>query len=57
MDKLRAMGFFCRTVEAKTFAAAAQSLDIVPSALSKAIAALEQDVGFRLLNRSTQGCH
>ncbi|MEJ7667169.1 MAG: LysR family transcriptional regulator [Casimicrobiaceae bacterium] len=54
MDKLRALGFFCRTVEAKTFAAAAQTLDMVPSALSKAIAALEQDVGFRLLNRSTR---
>ena len=54
MDKLRAMRFFCRTVEARTFAAAAQSLDVVPSALSKAIAALEQAVGFKLLNRSTR---
>ena len=54
MDKLRAMQFFCRAVEAKTYAAAAESLDIVPSALSKAIAALERNVGFRLLNRSTR---
>lgn len=55
MDKLRAMTFFCRTVEAKTFAAAAQSLEIVPSALSKVISALEKDLGFSLLSRSTRG--
>jgi LysR family transcriptional regulator, regulator for bpeEF and oprC len=54
MDKLRAMKFFCRTVEAKSFAAAAQSLGVVPSALSKVIAALEQELGFSLLSRSTR---
>lgn len=54
MDKLRAMNFFCRTVEAKSFAAAAQSLDVVPSALSKAISALEKELGFSLLSRSTR---
>lgn len=54
MDKLRAMRFFCRVVEAKSYGAAAQSLDVVPSALSKVIAALEADLGFRLLNRSTR---
>lgn len=54
MDKLRAMHFFCRVVEAKSYAAAAQSLDIVPSALSKVIVALESELGFRLLNRSTR---
>ena len=42
MDKLRAMTFFCRAVEAKSFAAAAQMLDVVPSALSKTISALEK---------------
>jgi len=31
IDKLRAITFFCRTVEAKSFAAAARSLDVVPS--------------------------
>lgn len=55
MDKLRAMKTFCRVVEAKSFAGAAQSLDVVPSAISKVVAALEQDLGFRLLNRSTRG--
>ena len=54
MDKLRAITFFCRTVEAKSFAAAAQSLTVAPSALSKLIAALEQDVNFTLFNRSTR---
>src|SRR6516162_5472709 len=55
MDKLRAMTFFCRAVESKSLAAAAQALDVVPSALSKAISALERDLGFALLNRSTRG--
>lgn len=54
MDKLRAMKFFCRTVEAKSFAAAAQSLEVVPSALSKLVTALEGELGFRLMTRSTR---
>src|SRR5207248_653217 len=54
MDKLRAMRFFCRVAESGTFAAAAVALDVVPSALSKTIAALEHDIGFRLMNRSTR---
>ena len=54
MDKLRAMTFFCRTVEARSFAAAARALDVVPSALSKTISALEKELGFSLLNRSTR---
>src|SRR3954469_2287517 len=55
MDKLRAMQFFSRAVEAGSFAAAAQALDVVPSAISKAVAALEGELGFRLVNRSTRG--
>ena len=54
MDKLRAVTFFCRTVEARTIAAAARSLDVVPSALSKVIGALETELGFKLLHRSTR---
>ena len=49
------MQFFCRVAEAKSFSAAALSLDLVPSALSKAVAALEHELGFSLLNRSTRG--
>lgn len=55
MDKLRAMRFFCRVAEAKSFAGAAQSLDVVPSAMSKVVAGLEHELGFRLMNRSTRG--
>lgn len=54
MDKLRAIKFFCRIVEAKSFAAAAHDLDIAPSVLSKVIASLERDIAFRLLNRTTR---
>jgi len=54
MDKLRAMKFFCRAVEAKSFAAAARDLDVAPSVLSKVISALEADVRFTLFNRSTR---
>ena len=54
IDKLRAITFFCRTVEAKSFAAAARSLDVVPSGLSKVIAALESALRFLLFHRSTR---
>ncbi len=54
MDKLRALTFFSRTVETGSFAAAAQSLDVVPSALSKTVGALERELGFTLFNRSTR---
>ena len=54
MDKLRALAYFCRVVEARSFAAAGRSLDVVPSALSKTIAALEKDLGFLLMSRSTR---
>src|SRR5439155_23260788 len=54
MDKLRALRFFCRVAETKSFAAAAYELDIVPSVLSKTIAALEEDVHFKVFNRTTR---
>jgi DNA-binding transcriptional LysR family regulator len=54
MDKLRALKFFCCVAETKSFAAAAYELDVVPSVLSKAIAALETDVDFKLFNRTTR---
>lgn len=53
MDKLRALRFFVQAVESGSFAAAAHALDVVPSALSKTITALERDLGFTLFNRST----
>ena len=54
MDKLRALRFFVQAVESGSFAAAAHVLDVVPSALSKTITALERDLGFTLFNRSTR---
>src|SRR5438105_9003377 len=54
MDKLRGITFFSRTVEAGSFAAAAHALDVVPSALSRTITTLEQELGFTLFNRSTR---
>lgn len=57
MDKLRAIKFFCRIAEAKSFAAAAHDLDIVPSVLSKTIAALEADIGFQALQPHNASRH
>lgn len=54
MDKLRALTFFCRVVETRSFVAAARALDVVPSVLSKAISALEEDLSFRLFHRTTR---
>lgn len=54
MDKLRALKFFCRVAETKSFAAAAYELDVVPSVLSKQIAGLEAELHFKLFNRTTR---
>ena len=54
MDKLRAIKFFCRTVEAKSFTLAARELGVPQSVLSKSISALEADLQFTLFNRSTR---
>lgn len=54
MDKLRAVKFFCRVAETRSFVAAAHDLDVVPSVLSKTIATLESEIKFRLFNRSTR---
>src|SRR6185295_15614588 len=54
MDKLRTITYFLRVVEERSFAAAAQSVDLTPSALSRAISSLEHQLGFTLLNRSTR---
>ena len=54
MDKLRAIKCFCRAVEEKSFTSAAHRLGMPPSALSKGISALEQDLQFTVFNRSTR---
>src|SRR5258708_20099103 len=54
MDKLRAIKFFCRTVETKSFTSAASALDVPQSVLSKTISALEVHLQFTLFNRTTR---
>lgn len=54
MDKFRAISYFLRSVETRSFSAAAQTLGVTPSALSKAITVLEHDLRVTLFNRSTR---
>jgi DNA-binding transcriptional LysR family regulator len=54
MDKLTGMAVFARVVEARSFSAAATQLGMSRSAVSKAIAGLEDRLGARLLNRTTR---
>ena len=54
MDKLTGMAVFARVVEAQSFTSAAAQLGMSRSAVSKAIAGLEDRLGARLLNRTTR---
>lgn len=55
MDKLRAIQYFNRSVEARSFAAAARSLDVSTPAITHLVAALERSLGAALLNRAARG--
>jgi len=54
MENLNTLVVFARVAEARSFTAAAQRLGLTSSAVSKAIARLEAELGVRLLNRSTR---
>ncbi|MFM0453014.1 LysR family transcriptional regulator [Paraburkholderia nemoris] len=54
MDKLQAMKTFVRVVEAGSFSAVAHEADTTQSAVSKQVAALERELGARLLTRTTR---
>lgn len=54
MDKLTGMAVFARVIDAGSFTAAAAQLGMSKSAVSKAIAALEDRLGARLINRTTR---
>jgi DNA-binding transcriptional LysR family regulator len=54
MDRLTGMAVFARVIEAGSFTAAAVQLGMSKSAVSKAVAALEDRLGARLLNRTTR---
>lgn len=54
MNKLGTLGIFIQVAEAGSFVAAGQRLGISGSAVGKAIARLEDELGVRLFNRSTR---
>ncbi len=54
MNTLGRMETFTRVAEERSFSAAARRLGLSKGAVSKAIAALEDELGSRLLNRSTR---
>lgn len=57
MDRLHDMELFVRVVETGSFSAAARHLKIGQPTVSKAMAALEERLGARLLVRSTRRLH
>ena len=54
MDKWTELNAFITVVEQKSFAAAARSLGIAPSGISRIVAGLEDRLGARLLQRTTR---
>ncbi len=54
MDVMHSMAVFRRVVEAKSFSAVARETNMSQSTVSKHIAALEERLGAKLLNRSTR---
>lgn len=55
MDKLRAINLFVRVVDAGSFTAVARELNVTTSMISKEIRRLENELGVRLMHRSTRG--
>lgn len=55
MDRLRSMQYFIRTVELGSLSAAAREQGTTQPTASKALGALEEELGVRLLERSTTG--
>ena len=55
MDRLASIDLFIRVVETGSFSKAAESLGIAQPTATKAVAAIEQRLGARLLHRSTRG--
>jgi DNA-binding transcriptional LysR family regulator len=54
MDKLHAIECFVKIVEAGSITAAAAALDVSQPSMVRVLAALERDLGVRLLNRTTR---
>lgn len=54
MDRLESMGVFVAVAEAASFTGAARRLGMSPPAVTRAVAALEERLGVRLLTRTTR---
>jgi DNA-binding transcriptional LysR family regulator len=54
MDRIRRLELFVRAVDTGSFARAAASFEITPSAVSRAIAELEKQLGVALFHRTTR---
>jgi LysR family transcriptional regulator, regulator for bpeEF and oprC len=54
MDKLKSLMIFLRSAQHQSFSEAARQLSMSPSAVSRAVARLEDDLGIRLLQRTTR---
>lgn len=54
MDRLHLMSVYVAVVEAEGFAGGARKLHISPPAVTRAVAALEERLGVKLLNRTTR---
>jgi DNA-binding transcriptional LysR family regulator len=53
-DRIRELAFFLRVSEVESFSAAARSLDLDPSTISKVIQRLENRLGVRLFHRTSR---
>lgn len=54
MNTLEAMNLLVEAVDGGSFSAAGRELGLAPSSVARGIAALEDDLGIRLLNRTTR---
>ncbi|WP_343546962.1 LysR family transcriptional regulator, partial [Sphingobium yanoikuyae] len=54
MDRWQAIKIFVRVAETGGFAEAARQLHLSPPAVTRAISALEEEIGVRLLTRTTR---
>ncbi|MEQ8233136.1 MAG: LysR substrate-binding domain-containing protein [Gammaproteobacteria bacterium] len=56
MDKLATIRTFCSVARSGSFSLASRELDVSTAMVSKSVKQLEEDLGVRLLNRSTRHC-
>lgn len=54
MDKLTQLRTFIRVAERASFSAVARDMGVTQSVISRAVSALEENLGARLVSRSTR---